>query len=230
MQEKSLNNLIPNEISRGTLFDSSIKNGNVEILVRRTAIEKYLGINLSSLASGIIDFEVLPPETRKGVIGILQIPVVIVGPFNYIRRGDGGLERTFVPLALITTQISKLASKLAQINYPEKILMNPLRVGELAPLLGNTGFHVILTSLAVASAIELEELYSCITGKENHDRELSECIEISSLLFETNPTIVDIAKIITGEEDPDISSYKRKIKDTVELTARLLLFSRDLFQ
>ncbi len=230
MQEKSLDNLIPNKISRRTLFDASTSNGNIEILVRRTALEKYLGINLSSLASGIIDFEVIPPETRRGVIGILQTPVVIVGPFNYISRENGELEHTFIPLALIATQISKLASKLAQINYPEKILMKPLRVSELVPLIGNTGFHVTLTSLAVASAIELEELYSCMTRKENHDRNLGECVEISSQLFETNPTIVDIAKIVTGEEDPDISSYKRKIKDAVELTARLLLFSRDLFQ
>jgi len=230
MQEKLLNNLIPDKISRRTLFDASADNGNIEILARRTAIEKYLGINLSSLASGIIDFEVLPPETRRGIIGILQTPVVIVGPFNYISREGNKLESTFIPLALITTRISKLASKLAQISYPEKILKNPLRIGELAPLLGNTVFHVILTSLAVASAIELEGLFSCITREKNYDKELGECVEINGLLFETNPTIVDIAKIVTGKEDPDISSYKRKIKDTVELIARLSLLARDLFQ
>jgi hypothetical protein len=231
MQDKSLNDFFPNKLTRESLFNITANNGNIEVLARRTAIERSLNINLSSIASGIIDFEVLPEKTRRGVIGVLQTPIVLVGPFSYTRRKHGNYENTFAPLALISARIPVMASKLALVTYnPEKILASPVKIDEISILKENPVFQVLITSLASASAIKLGEFFSCLTREEKSDKKLIECVEIDSLLFETNPTVVDIAKIVTGDEEPDISSYERKIRDTVELITRLFLISRELFQ
>ncbi|MDM7275911.1 MAG: hydroxymethylglutaryl-CoA reductase (NADPH) [Thermoprotei archaeon] len=101
---------IMGKIERGELSVSRLEeylgNANLAALARRSYIEKVLGVNLSGIASTILDFEELYGYNIENPIGAVQVPVGIVGPLRVLgeyARGD-----FYVPLA--TTEGALVAS------------------------------------------------------------------------------------------------------------------------
>ncbi len=103
--EEVITQLMRGEISISRL-ERVLKNANLAALVRRLYLERKLGISLSSIASTILDFEVLYGRNIENPIGAVQIPVGIVGPL--LIKGQYANGEFFVPLA--TTEGALVAS------------------------------------------------------------------------------------------------------------------------
>ncbi|ABM81353.1 hydroxymethylglutaryl-CoA reductase (NADPH) [Hyperthermus butylicus] len=86
--------------------DKILGNANAGALARRLALEKMLGVSLSSIGSTILDFEELVGRNIENPIGAVQIPVGIVGPLRV--RGDYANGDYYVPMA--TTEGALVAS------------------------------------------------------------------------------------------------------------------------
>lgn len=86
--------------------DKILGNANAGALARRLALEKMLGVSLSSIGSTILDFEELVGRNIENPIGAVQIPVGIVGPLRV--RGQYANGDFYVPMA--TTEGALVAS------------------------------------------------------------------------------------------------------------------------
>jgi len=103
--EEVLEKLDKGELSISRL-DRVLGNSNLAALARRLYLERRLGVNLSSIASTILDFEELVGRNIENPIGAVQIPVGVVGPLRVegvYAKGD-----FYVPLA--TTEGALVAS------------------------------------------------------------------------------------------------------------------------
>ncbi len=78
-------------------LDSFLGNGNLATLIRRLYLEKKLGINLSSIASTILDFDEIASRNIENSIGAIQIPLAVVGPLSI--NGDYASGEFYIPLA-----------------------------------------------------------------------------------------------------------------------------------
>ena len=87
-------------------LDRVLGNSNLAALVRRLALEKMLGVSLSSIGSTILDFEELVGRNIENPIGAVQVPVGIVGPLRV--EGEYARGEFYVPLA--TTEGALVAS------------------------------------------------------------------------------------------------------------------------
>ncbi len=87
-------------------LDLVLGNSNLAALVRRLFLEKKLGVNLSAIASTIIDFEDVVGRNVENPIGAVQVPLGIIGPL--LVRGDYAKGEYYVPLA--TTEGALVAS------------------------------------------------------------------------------------------------------------------------
>jgi len=86
--------------------DRILGNSNAGALARRLALERMLGVSLSSIGSTILDFEELVGRNIENPIGAVQVPVGIVGPLRV--EGDYARGEFYVPLA--TTEGALVAS------------------------------------------------------------------------------------------------------------------------
>jgi hydroxymethylglutaryl-CoA reductase (NADPH) len=86
--------------------DKVLGNANAGALARRLALERMLGISLSSIGSTILDFEELVGRNIENPIGAVQVPVGIVGPLRV--RGQYARGDFYVPMA--TTEGALVAS------------------------------------------------------------------------------------------------------------------------
>ncbi len=103
--EEVLAKLERGEVSLSKL-EEVLRNANLAVLARRRFLEKKLNINLSGIASTIIDFEELYGHNIENAIGAVQVPVGIVGPLKV--NGDYAKGEFYVPLA--TTEGALVAS------------------------------------------------------------------------------------------------------------------------
>lgn len=103
--EKLVQKLMDGSISISRL-EEIVGNANLAALIRRIFLERKLGINLSSIASTILDFEVLYGKNIENPIGAVQIPVGVVGPLKI--NGEYARGEFYVPLA--TTEGALVAS------------------------------------------------------------------------------------------------------------------------
>ncbi|MEB3755687.1 MAG: hypothetical protein GSR79_02315 [Desulfurococcales archaeon] len=237
MKSANIDNVLSKYFSsnKREIFFLETSNGNTEVLVRRSIIEKIEGISLSSIASGIIDFEVIPQSMRHGVIGTLQIPLVVVGPFNYSKKDEDVVERTYIPLAYIANSVNDIALKLANIEYDlERIrIKNSGIENDLKYAINLSGFRTFLISFAIASALKIEDIVNSIfmfDELSTSSLRVEQVIRVDAVLFETNPTIVDIAKIVTGKENPQLIEYEKKLRETVIFVLELVRTMPQLFQ
>jgi len=237
MKSANIDNVLSKYFSsnKRKIFFLETSNGNTEVLVRRSIIEKIEGISLSSIASGIIDFEVIPQIMRHGVIGTLQIPLVVVGPFYYSKKDDGIVGKTYIPLAYIASSVNDIALKLANAEYdPERIrIKNNGIENDLKYAINLLGFRTFLISFAIASALKIEDIVNSIfmfDKPSTSSLRVEQVIRVDAVLFEMNPTIVDIAKIVTGKENPQLIEYERKLRETVIFVLELVRTMPQLFQ
>ncbi len=78
-------------------LDSFLGNSNLATLIRRLFLEKELNLNLSSIASTILDFEEITGRNVENAIGAVQIPLAIVGPLFI--KGTYAYGKFYIPLA-----------------------------------------------------------------------------------------------------------------------------------
>lgn len=81
-------------------------NENAAALARRLALERMLGVSLSSIGSTIIDFEELRGRNIENPIGAVQVPLGVAGPL--LVKGDYADGEYYIPLA--TTEGALVAS------------------------------------------------------------------------------------------------------------------------
>ena len=74
---------------------------------RRIALEKELGLELSSIASFTLDEKVASSRNCENMIGAAQVPVGIAGPLE-LRTSNFELRTSYIPLA--TTEGALVAS------------------------------------------------------------------------------------------------------------------------
>ncbi|MCE4615294.1 MAG: hypothetical protein F7B60_07195 [Desulfurococcales archaeon] len=234
MKSVNINSILSKHFStsKREMYFLEANNGNAEVLIRRAIIEKIEDVNLSSVASGIIDFEVIPQDIRRGIIGTLQIPLIVVGPFHY--RVGGNNKKTYIPLAYVTSMISNIAMKLAEAKYDsEKMNIENISTGDLLQYAINLpAFKIFLFSFAIASALKVERIIVCMNGSNVHciSQGIQELLEVDDVLFKINPTILDIAKIITSKENPQLYCYEKKLRETMIFALKLTRAMPHLFQ
>ena len=86
--------------------DRVLGNANAAALARRLALERMLGVGLSSIGSTILDFEELVGRNIENPIGAVQVPVGVAGPL----RVDGEYARGYFYVPLATTEGALVAS------------------------------------------------------------------------------------------------------------------------
>jgi len=79
---------------------------NAAVVARRMALERILGISLSSIGSTIIDYAEIKNRNIENMIGGVQVPLGVAGPLKVI--GDYAKGDFFIPLA--TTEGALVAS------------------------------------------------------------------------------------------------------------------------
>ncbi len=103
--EEVLSKLERGELSLSRL-EEVLGNANLAVLVRRRFLERKLNINLSGIASTIIDFEELYGRNIENAIGAVQVPLGVAGPLRV--NGDYAKGDFYIPLA--TTEGALVAS------------------------------------------------------------------------------------------------------------------------
>lgn len=103
--DKVLERLERGELSISRL-DKELGNPNLAALARRLFLERKLGVNLSSIASTILDFNELVGRNIENPIGAVQVPLGIAGPL--LVKGDYADGYYYIPLA--TTEGALVAS------------------------------------------------------------------------------------------------------------------------
>lgn len=103
--EEIVQKLLNGELSISRI-EKAVGNANLAALARRIFLERKLGVNLSSIASTILDFEELYGRNIENPIGAVQIPVGVVGPLKV--NGEYAKGEFYVPLA--TTEGALVAS------------------------------------------------------------------------------------------------------------------------
>ncbi len=97
-------------LSRGDLplhqIDKLVEDPNDSVEIRRRALESLASTGLSHIGSAKIDYSVIRGKNAENVVGMLTVPMGIVGPMSV----NGGIFKgeTFVPLA--TTEGALIAS------------------------------------------------------------------------------------------------------------------------
>ena len=98
------------KIERGEVslsrLEAEVGSPNLATLVRRTYLERKLGVSLSSIASTILDFDQLYGRNIENPIGAVQIPVGVVGPLRV--NGEHARGEYYIPMA--TTEGALVAS------------------------------------------------------------------------------------------------------------------------
>lgn len=94
-------NEVVEKLVRGELkmheADRVLGNANAAALARRLALERMLGIGLSSIGSTILDFEEIVGRNIENPIGAVQVPLGVAGPLRV--EGDYARGEFYVPLA-----------------------------------------------------------------------------------------------------------------------------------
>jgi hydroxymethylglutaryl-CoA reductase (NADPH) len=103
--EKVVNGIVEGKIKLHEA-DKLLGNANAGALARRLALERMLGLSLSSIGSTILDFEELVGRNIENPIGAVQVPVGVVGPLKV--NGEYARGEFYVPLA--TTEGALVAS------------------------------------------------------------------------------------------------------------------------
>ncbi|WP_460126258.1 hydroxymethylglutaryl-CoA reductase (NADPH) [Stetteria hydrogenophila] len=89
------------KLERGELsfsrLEEELGNANLAAVARRLFLEKTLRVNLSSIASTILDFEELYGRNIENPIGAVQIPLGVAGPLRV--NGDYARGDFYIPLA-----------------------------------------------------------------------------------------------------------------------------------
>jgi len=103
--EEIIKKLEKGELSISKL-DSFLGNSNLAALVRRLYLERKLGVNLSSIASTILDFNDIVGRNIENPIGAVQIPLAVAGPL--LINDEYAKGEYYIPLA--TTEGALVAS------------------------------------------------------------------------------------------------------------------------
>lgn len=103
--EKVVNGIVEGKVKLHEA-DKLLGNANAGALARRLALERMLGLSLSSIGSTILDFEELVGRNIENPIGAVQVPVGVVGPLKV--NGEYAKGEFYVPLA--TTEGALVAS------------------------------------------------------------------------------------------------------------------------
>jgi hydroxymethylglutaryl-CoA reductase (NADPH) len=87
-------------------IDSEAPDANDAVEIRRRAVEKLTGTDLSNVGSAGMDYPLIKGRNAENVIGVVTVPMGVIGPL----RVNGGHFRgeTYVPLA--TTEGALIAS------------------------------------------------------------------------------------------------------------------------
>ncbi len=228
MYKRKLGDLIEEYKKLGLqgFFNLLLENGNLEVLLRRGIIESRHGITLSSLASSIIDYEVMDPTRRKGIIGALQIPVHVVGPVKYF--ADKEAKEAYIPFALISEDLNMYIQDACKKLGSTNIVID--RKNNVVTYKGVDSVSVfsyrkLLFSYSIATGVDPIEISHATTYKDGVIELNTTGLTPSPFLFSVNPTIRDIAKVVTGKEEPEFTEYKEKVIDGILILAHALLAS-----